>query len=130
LALCVAAALPFRLRVEPQYYAQRDDEEAVGREVSKRLPHEVVILATTDFGYFAIQAAARHPSRFVVADRHDPREASSAEPLPLRVLALARSSAACFAVVPLCVELPEVTTLAETSDYRIVRFANEKCVDP
>jgi len=59
----------------------RAPEETTGRQLGARYPHATVGLATTDYGYFSIMAAAGEPSRFKIWSRHDPREARVAAAL-------------------------------------------------
>jgi len=52
----------------------RAPEEEVGRALASLSPTATVGLATKDYGYFAIMAAAGAPGRFKIWSRHDPRE--------------------------------------------------------
>lgn len=55
----------------------RSAEEAIGRHLRALPKHTPVALWTDDFGYFAVMAAASHPSRFSVLADHDPRKQSA-----------------------------------------------------
>lgn len=128
LGAALLIGLPVRLATERGAYAERNEEEAIGRLVREHLkPTERVVVGTTDFGYFAIEAAAGAPGRFLIAASHDPREQSAPTPLPLRVAALARAEEICFAVVPLCVEVPGARVELETADFQLVRFDAPGC---
>ena len=84
-------------------FAQRHPEEALGRRIARDFPAAAVVVATPDYGYLAIQASAGSPERFVVVDRHDPRDRK--DPMtdqsgPSPVLALAKSHGAPLIVAP------------------------------
>ena len=54
--------------------AQRHDEEAVGKLLQTLVPRgERVLIATDDYGYFAVMAAFGRPGDVIVDETHDPR---------------------------------------------------------
>jgi hypothetical protein len=125
--LVLGVALPFRLQLTPASYGPRPEEEAAGQLLRRHIsPDTRVVLATTDYGYFAIQAAAGSPQRFIVAQRHDPRDPSTL-PLPQAALGAARKGNACFIVAPLCVELDGTTVMAESPGFALSRLDDPKC---
>jgi hypothetical protein len=57
----------------------RRSEETIGTQLRSLVPRgERVVLATTDYGYFAVQAAFARPSDALIDQTHDPREKSEA----------------------------------------------------
>jgi hypothetical protein len=53
----------------------RRSEETIGTQLRSLVPKgQRVVLATTDYGYFAVQAAFARPSDVVIDQTHDPRE--------------------------------------------------------
>jgi hypothetical protein len=75
----------------------RRDEVWVGTELGRRMaPGDRVLVATTDYGYFAVQAALGRPDAVVVDRTHDPRavgEASSLRDAPLLLSRMDREGA-------------------------------------
>ncbi|HSC89030.1 MAG TPA: glycosyltransferase family 39 protein [Polyangiaceae bacterium] len=122
-ALVATGTYWLRARREPTYYVERHDEQAIGTLVARQLaPSERVTLATDDYGYLAIQAAAGHPDRFVIADHHDPRaQRITASPVS-HAFAVARASGTPYLVIPVCWDLDQVETLTHSADFRLVRL--------
>jgi len=59
--------------------AKRHEEEAIGRLLRTLVPEgERVLVATEDYGYFAVMAAFGRPGDVVVDRTHDPRKAQEA----------------------------------------------------
>jgi len=128
LVLSVALALPFRWSLTPSNYGPRPDEEEAGRLVRSRLSAtEKVALATSDYGYFAIEATAGYPERFVLAETHDPRLARSGLSLAESLRENARRAHACYGLLPLCIELDGVRLEGESSAFKLVRFVRDDC---
>lgn len=128
LGLALLVALPIRFFSAGHYYADRRDEEDIGRLVREAIPTRAqVLLATTDYGYFAIQAAAGSPQRFTVLDSHDPRAHQALRPIPPRVLDTAEREGICWAVVPLCVEVPQTEVRAERGAFQLLRLERDDC---
>lgn len=75
------ATAPWSLRMSESRL--RAPEEALGAELAAHFPKQSIGLATHDYGYLALMAAAGTPSRFEVWDRHDPRQTEAALPLQL-----------------------------------------------
>ncbi len=83
-ALLIGILAGFGLRLggafERQPFADRSAEERLGSSLAKLTsPGDAIGLGLSDYGYFAVMAAAEHPERFTIFDTHDPREADSAE---------------------------------------------------
>jgi hypothetical protein len=122
-----------RSRQEPASYVERVDEERIGRLVSARLGStRGAVVGTSDFGYFAIEAAAGgDPRRFVVAELHDPRDGAPALPLARAIVRASRRSGLCHVVLPLCVDddsgVFPLETLEHSADFRIARQSG--CAD-
>lgn len=82
-------------------FARRRAELAIGELAQKTLsPHETLLVATEDYGYFAVLAAFGAPERAQVLDRHDPREGATTAPPLERIRALAASQKGLWAVLP------------------------------
>jgi hypothetical protein len=76
-ALGPALARPFWTRVG--IFAPRTEELALGRTARSLVrPYEKVVVATEDYGYFALMAGFAEPERCVVFDSHDPRTSARA----------------------------------------------------
>lgn len=78
-ALIVGLLLGLGLRLggtfEKQPFADRSSEERLGHRLAKLTsPNEKIGLALSDYGYFAVLAAAEYPGRFTIFETHDPRE--------------------------------------------------------
>ena len=59
---------------EIQPFTDRSAAVRFGREIAAGIPlDQKVALALSDYGYFALMAAAGHPERFVILNKHDPR---------------------------------------------------------
>jgi len=122
-AVCfLSLAAPYRVRLAPPWLPERRQEEEVGRALRRFPNDEPVVLSTTDYGYFAIQAAAGSPHRFAVTETHDPRDRGRPLPVPPRVRELARRKGARLAVVPLCVELADAEVLHTTEALKLLRL--------
>lgn len=108
-------------------YASRSDEETMGRLLRGLGTDPSAILATTDYGYFAIQAAAG-PGSWEVLDHHDPRQKDASSPLPIppRVLERAHVTGICQVIMPLCVDFDEGTLLGEAGGLALYRL-DESC---
>jgi hypothetical protein len=79
LALVVGLSLGGSLRAagafEKQPFTDRAAEERLGKRLATLTsPTEKIALALSDYGYFAVMAAAQHPGRFTILVTHDPRE--------------------------------------------------------
>jgi hypothetical protein len=99
-----AALVTAFFRVPPGAFADRAEEERFGRLLEKTSGQ--VVMLTPDYGHFAVQAASGQPDRFVLLDRHDPRDPRpDASPEELVRTALARTRAP-WAVVPKGVTAP------------------------
>jgi hypothetical protein len=76
-ALGPALARPFWTRVG--IFAPRTEELALGRAARSLVrPYEKLVVATEDYGYFALMAGFAEPERCVVFDSHDPRTSARA----------------------------------------------------
>ena len=84
----------------PGGFVDRHAEEALGRFLAKQASGQTVVLATPDYGYLAVQAAAGTPNRFLVTDRHDPRDPTVSVPPQLRALDRLGQSDAHWLVAP------------------------------
>jgi 4-amino-4-deoxy-L-arabinose transferase-like glycosyltransferase len=110
-SLLLGAALVTALfRVPPGAFANRAEEERLGRMLEKTSGQ--VVLLTPDYGHFAVQAASGRPDRFLLLDRHDPRDPRPAASPEEQVRAALGTTKAPWAVVPLGVTAP---------GYRIVK---------
>lgn len=85
-------------------FARRAEEERLGRALAGTTGQ--IVIATPDYGYFAVQAASGAPERFLVVDRNDPRTQRSAAPLEERTRAQLEETRARFAVVPFGLVVP------------------------
>lgn len=92
------------LRVEPGAFADRAEEERLGRTLAGTTGQ--VVLLTPDYGYFAVQAASGVPSRFILVERNDPRDVRLATSAEERARAALEEARAPWAVVPLGLVLP------------------------
>lgn len=86
-------------------FQQRVDEIAAGRLLrTLAAPTDPVVVATDDYGYFAVLAALGSPGRAHVLEDHDPRRSSGASPSPeerqRRLLELAAATKSRWLVVP------------------------------
>jgi len=110
-SLVLGAALVTALfRVPPGAFADRREEERLGRILAKTQGQ--VVLLTPDYGHFAVQAASGRPDRFLLLDRHDPRDPRPAASPGELVRAALSTTKAPWAVVPLGVTAP---------GYRVVK---------
>lgn len=102
----LAFTLPLTALFQPPAgtFADRAEEERLGRRLQESSGPIVVL--TPDYGYFAVQAASGHPSRFVVVDKNDPREARPELSPEDRARAVLERTGAPFAVLPLGVVAP------------------------
>jgi hypothetical protein len=100
------AALP------PQGFTERSSEEALGRLLRKHDREEPVVLATPDYGYLAVQAAAGSPERFIVENRNDPRDPAPDGSPQGRALELLRARDAHWLVAPIDWREPELQLAA------------------
>ncbi len=101
-ALGPTLARPFWTRVG--VFASRDAELALG-EAARSLvpPGERVVVATDDYGYFALLAGFAEPERCLVFDSHDPRKAKDRGTVasgPESLWAFADGERAHFAMLP------------------------------
>ncbi len=129
LVLCaLLASLPCRLAAVPSTFGPRPEEEEVGRYLRAHFaPEERFVVATTDYGYFAVLAAAGSPSRFTVLETHDPRHREVPLPIPPRIIERAAAVGACYAVLPLCVEMPGITPIGEIGAFSIAKLTRDGC---
>ncbi len=100
----------------------RAAEESLGRRIFDLGHDGPVAVHTADYGYFAIMAAAGHPSRFTVVDDHDPRGAHS-EDLDTWL----RVENQCTFVSPTDQVRSRVTLLAEAGSLGL--FQLPRCAD-
>lgn len=101
IAGAVAISLLFTLSAAaartPAPFVDRSAEERLGQAIPKDAR---VVIATSDYGYFAVMAAAGAPSRFFVVDTNDPRNSKSTESLTERALRMASEHHATHLVLP------------------------------
>jgi hypothetical protein len=110
-------------RVPPGAFADRAEEEHFGRLLEKTSGQ--VVLLTPDYGHFAVQAASGRPDRFLLLDRHDPRDPRPpASPEELVRAALA-STRAPWAVVPLGVTAPGYRVVESGSRLLLLERAEQ-----
>ena len=102
--LAFAVFLTLGLRAEPGAFANRTEEERLGRALAETKGQ--VVLFTPDYGYFAVQAASGAPSRFHLVDRNDPRDPRSTISAEERTRAALEETRAPWAVVPLGLVVP------------------------
>lgn len=87
--LVVGILLGFSLRLggafERQPFADRSPEERLGSRLGRKLTSasDPIGLSLSDYGYFAVMAAAEHPGRFTIFETHDPREVGETQGSPL-----------------------------------------------
>lgn len=100
-ALYVACAIAFACSAlfgrAPAPFVDRSAEERIGHAIPEGAR---VVIATNDFGYLAVMAAAGRPSRFTVVDTNDPRLARDRAPLATRAIRMASEQRATHLVLP------------------------------
>jgi hypothetical protein len=127
-ALALSLGLYFQLRRPTTNYLNRDVEVAIGDDLRRAQGShpEATVVATTDYGYFAIEAAAGHPSRFHVAQDHDPRRTGDSVSLGQATRSALHESGARWLVLPTCLDFiaeelaPGSRIYVETQDYWIL----------
>jgi hypothetical protein len=98
-ALGPTLARPFWTRVG--VFAPRHTELALGEAARSLVPAgERVVVATADYGYFALMAGFAAPERCLVFDSHDPRKSKDKTRGPEALEAFALGERATFALLP------------------------------
>jgi len=104
--LALALGAYFQWQRPTSHYAERAAEVSIGEtlrlaQASRPSP---TVLATSDYGYFAIEAAAGHPERFHIAHDHDPRRQKDSLSLGEQTRTMVRHTGAGWLVVPVCLD--------------------------
>lgn len=115
------------------HYTNRSDAVEFGLALRRiQSSPERTLIATADYGYFAIMAAAGKPERFGIAKTHDPRT-SDGVPLPLAVRRELARTAYSWLVLPLCIQdlegLPLDSLLVyESEDFALLRLRQNSAI--
>lgn len=104
--LAVGLGAYFQWQRPKSYYADRTMEVRIGQALRRAQDSKALstVLATSDYGYFAIEAAAGHPQRFHIAHDHDPRRQADALGLGEQTRRSIGQSGASWLVLPICLD--------------------------